>query len=684
VQIKLRPYQKIAINAAIKALQRVGKALVVLATALGKTLVAALVAKKIGGKGIFLVHNNDILEDAMKEFRKVFPHATFGLYNGQTKDIVGADIVFASLQTMTRNLKKFKRNQFKWMVVDESHHSHADTYRKVIEFFFCKKLGITATPNRSDLQDIRQFFGQEVIDIQLEEAIARGWLPRIEYHVISDESLDEAKLEQIAQEVAKGKKRLTIAEINRRVFIRARDEKIAEIVSGYPEKAAVFCRSVTHTETFAKSLSSSRTYHSSNSRAKNDDALEALRNGLIRRILAVNAFNEGINVPDVGLVVFARATDSETIFRQQLGRGLRPGKDKLIVLDFVGNVDRMRLIRQMTEKIATLHEKYTTDLERNREGYRRDALMLSGKGFEFTFSRQVVDLFEVLDRVDVEPYKTWEQASKAAIRAGFKSSTEYTRGYRKEDPRLPGRPDFSYQKTGWPGWDVFLGIPIKYSTWQEASKAAVKLGITGFTSYKKKYKRDPKLPSAPKDYYKDFPGIAVFLGKERYPTWMEAAEAAKKFGLSSEIEYKKGYRKDPRLPQSPYHYYRGEFPGWVKFLDRKIIEKYPTWQEASVAVKKLKIKTTAEYTKKKKYMADPRLPASPWTEYADFPGMSVFLGNPTKYPTWQEASKAAKKLKATNWAEYHARYKTDPRLPIWPNVTYSDFPGLQVFLGLKK
>ncbi len=336
MKITPHPYQTVAIDAAVKALRAVKRALVVLATALGKTLVSALVAKKLGGKGIFLVHNNDILEDAMKEYRKVFPDAVLGLYNGYTKDITGADIIFASFKTMYLNRKKFKRNQFNWMVVDESHHSHADTYKAVIEHFDCMKLGITATPDRADLQDIRQFFGDEVVNIQLEEAIARGWLPRIEYHLISDESLDDEKLRQIALEVGQtNRRKLTVAEIDRRVFIRARDKKIAEIVSGYTEKAVVFCRNVKHVEHFAKSLPSSQTFHSNNRRDQNVKALESLRNGMVRRILAVNAFNEGINVPDVGLVVFARATDSETIFRQQLGRGLRPGKDKLIVLDLL-------------------------------------------------------------------------------------------------------------------------------------------------------------------------------------------------------------------------------------------------------------------------------------------------------------------------------------------------------------
>lgn len=684
MKIVPRPYQKIAINAAVKALRTTKKALVVLATALGKTLVSALVVRKLGGKGIFLVHNNDILEDAMKEYRNIFPNATLGLYNGHTKDIAGADIIFASFQTMTRNLKKFKRDQFAWMVVDESHHSHADTYKQVIEYFACMKLGITATPDRADLQDIRQLFGDEVVNIQLEEAIARGWLPRIEYHLISDESMDDEKLRQIASEVGQeGRRKLTVAEIDRRVFIRARDKKIAEIVSEYIEKAVVFCRNVKHAENFAKSLPSSQTFHSSNRRDKNVKALESLRSGTIRRIIAVNAFNEGINVPDVGLVVFARATDSETIFRQQLGRGLRPGKEKLIVLDFVGNIERMRMIKQMTERISAFHEKFTTDRDRDSEGYRKDALILSGKGFEFTFSQQVVDLFGVLDRVDVDFYPNWQEAGKAAVEMGIKTCGQYKKQYVK-DSRLPSNPNAVY--LDWPGWKVFLGGVKKnyYETWQQASAAVMRLGIKTQNEYLEGYKMDSRLPSTPHGYYKDFPGYSMYITgkkKEFYPTWKAAAKVALALGITTRAEYTRRYKEDDRLPRDPGMFYSA-FPGWWEFFGTKRKTFYPTWKEAGAATIKLKVASSIEY--KKKRFKDQKLPGIPDTYYPDFPGWRVFLGKKAIYESWQEASGAAKKLGIKNSTEYLRERHEDERLPGEPKKYYAGFPGWDEFLGVQK
>jgi superfamily II DNA or RNA helicase len=430
MQIVPRTYQTAAIKAAIKGLRgRSRRALVVLATGLGKTLTVAFITKKLRSRRVlFLVHNNFILQHAIDEFRLVFDAKTkMATYNGMSRNgAKDADIVFATWQTMSKNLKEWDKDHFDLIIVDEAHHSEADTYRPVAQYFIGAKLGTTATPDRQDYSDIRGIFGPEVINVTLEEAIARGWLPRIEYHVIADESLDEDALQQIAAEIREGKKRFTMAEVNRRIFIHKRDEEIARIINGYNEKAVVFCASIAHAERLKKSLELASTFHSKKGKtqnetwSKNQSVLEALKNGLVRRVCAVNAFNEGVNVPSVGLVAFCRVTGALTIFRQQLGRGLRPGKDKLIVLDFVGNLERVQLVLEIMNKISDLHEQYTPRSEIEREGYVRQRFEVSGKGFEFTFSDKIVDLMKVLEHCEQELYQTWQEASKAAIALNIK------------------------------------------------------------------------------------------------------------------------------------------------------------------------------------------------------------------------------------------------------------------------
>ncbi|HZZ99733.1 MAG TPA: DEAD/DEAH box helicase family protein [Candidatus Paceibacterota bacterium] len=521
MKITPRPAQKLAIPAALKGLRsRSKRALVVLATGLGKTIAAAVIAKKFGAKRIlFLVHSNFILSHAQKDFRQVFNEKTKSVvYNGMCKNGAhNAEIVFATWQTMGRNLKSWKHNHFDLVIVDEAHHTEAETYRPVVEYFTAPRLAITATPDRGDGGDIRSVFGPEVVNITLEEAIARGWLPRVEYHVIIDKSLNEEALQNIAREIREGKKRFTMAEVNRRLFIRKRDEEIAKIIEGYNEKSVVFCANIKHAERISSAMKLSAVFHSEAAHTqkatweKNQKTLDMLRNGIVRRVCAVNAFNEGVDVPSVGLVAFCRVTGSDTIFRQQLGRGLRPGKDKLVVLDFVGNLERIQMVRRVMNRIADLHEYYTDENERQREGYERRSFEVSGSGFEFTFSDKVVDLMKVLEHCETDFYPTWQEASSICISKGIISWPQYSKRY-KEDRRLPANPWQYYG--GFPGYPVFFGrVPKlpKYGTWLEAAKVARRLKIRSEPEYQRRYKEDPRLPYDPNDKYDDFPGWPAFL-----------------------------------------------------------------------------------------------------------------------------------------------------------------------------
>jgi superfamily II DNA or RNA helicase len=632
--INPRVYQKEAIPVAREAIRKEGRALVVMATALGKTITSALIWHGfVSGRGVFFAHSNAILKDAMEGYAEVYgPSVKLSFYNGRSKDIAGADIVFATFQTMTRNLHHFTRSYFAWMTVDETHHAQAATFRKVIEHFRCPRLGITATPDRTDLLDIRELFGEEVISISLEEAIARGWLPRIEYHVVTDDGFDERALQRIVREVMQEGKRLSLAEINRRVFIKARDTKVAETIEKYEVQSLIFCRNIAHIKHFLPFLRSAEAFHSKRTRAQNERALENLRTGATRRVLSVNAFNEGINVPDVGLVVFYRSTESETIFKQQLGRGMRPPKEKLIALDFVGNIERIRMLQALSEDVARLHEKHTSETERKREGYAHDRVHVSGTGFDFTFTDTVVDLMDVVSRVTTQLYPTWQEASEAAKKLNVQSVSQYVSSL-KQDPQLPTNPYAYY--SDFPGYITFFGksAPDYYRTWEAASRAAILLKIRSGIEYTKRYKEDQRLPSNPKHVYPDFPGIDLFLGKKVpyrgraiYSSWQEAGKAAQKLKIKNRREYDLNYKNDPRLPSNPSEVY-GDFPGTDVFLGKKTPyrgrEIYKKWQVASKSAQALKITSQRDY--KRKYKKDSKLPAHPESYYPDFPGYRKFL-----------------------------------------------------------
>lgn len=235
-----------------------------------------------------------------------------------------------------------------------------------------------------------------------------------------------------------------------------------------------------------------------------------------------------------------------------------------------------------------------------------------------------------------------------------------------------------------------------YATWQEASEAAKKLGLSRRKSYKAGYKKDPRLPSHPEASYVGFPGWSNFLegadggADHKYATWQEASKAARKLGLSISTKYRAGdYKKDPRLPAAPDRYY-SDFPDWSTFLrgvNSQREDYYATWQDASKAARKLGLSSRMKYQVGSK--KDLRLPYNAHRHYPDFPGWSKFLRDGSRklkqhYATWQEAGRAARKLGLSTSVKYQdGGYKKDSRLPSSPHQLYPDFPGWPTFLGKK-
>jgi len=174
-----------------------------------------------------------------------------------------------------------------------------------------------------------------------------------------------------------------------------------------------------------------------------------------------------------------------------------------------------------------------------------------------------------------------------------------------------------------------------YPNWQQASEAAKSTGITSRDSYEVNYQEDKMLPSSPRVVYKDFPGFTVFLDSDRrvyrsgcfYPNWQQASEAAIKMGIRSGEEYMRKYRQDPRLPSRLDIQY-SDFPGCKIFFRQKQHPHtkvyYKTWQEVIRACIRLGIDSAEEYTRL--YNLDPLLPykGKLYTEsYHGFPGFPI-------------------------------------------------------------
>ncbi|MEI7890957.1 MAG: DEAD/DEAH box helicase family protein [bacterium] len=405
--ITLYDYQEVALLAIIEAFKTKNSALAVMATGLGKTIVAASWTKgelKNRQRGLFLCHDNGILDQAIIEFKKVLGSkrnliSFYGIESEKNFSIDKADITFASFQSLITWKDAMHEDEFDFIIVDESHHGQASTFKEVIQYFKPRKiLGITATPNRADLKDIRELFGEEVVDLSLEEAIAKGWLTNIEYHILND-NLNHWKLKKIVKEVLEDGKRVSIKQLNETIFIKKRDEEIARSIQEYAgttKKVIVFCERVTHADNFQKYLPNSMTYHSKDPGGikENRSRLEAFREGSLQYIITVDKFNEGIDVPDAEVIVFLRCTDSRTIFYQQLGRGLRKiaTKEKVIVLDFVANCNRLVMMKSVFRRVG--------EISGNFRELTREILHVSGAKFDFIFSPEQIDMLEVIKKIN--------------------------------------------------------------------------------------------------------------------------------------------------------------------------------------------------------------------------------------------------------------------------------------------
>ena len=317
----------------------VKKALIISATGSGKTYLAAFDARNFGAKRLlYIVHRESILKDAKESFVKVFgAERTYGFYTGNENSLE-ADFIFATSNMLGRHLDSFKKDEFDYIIYDEVHHVVAETGKKIFEYFEPEFiLGLTATPERRDNQDIFTLFDQNVpFELRLRDAINNDLVVPFHYYGIRDQLVDYSSKDKMT--IAKN-----IAEQNNIEFIKSQIEKYRK--PGEKLKCIAFCTNIQSCRLMAEELYEEG-YHTISLTGINDTGvrIKAFKdlqdeNNLLEIICTVDILNEGVDIPQVNMVLFLRPTESQTVFIQQLGRGLRkyPGKDYVTVLDFIGN-----------------------------------------------------------------------------------------------------------------------------------------------------------------------------------------------------------------------------------------------------------------------------------------------------------------------------------------------------------
>ncbi|MGW0484840.1 DUF3427 domain-containing protein [Nonomuraea sp. NPDC003214] len=366
--------------------------LVVMATGTGKTVVAALDYRRLRAAGqaesvLFVAHRKEILRQSLLTFRQVMRDETFGeLYVDGARPEQWRH-VFASIQTLDAN-PLLEPDRYDMVIVDEFHHAEAATYRKLLTGVRPKVLlGLTATPERADGQDIKHWFGGRIAaELRLWEALERGLLAPFQYFGVHDGT----DLRQIGWRRGQGYDVGQLSNVytgnDRRaaVVLEALQRKIGDVGR---MRALGFCVSIDHARFMADRFtraglpSVAVTAHSL--RDERDQALRDLRDRKINAVFTVDLFNEGVDVPEIDTVLFLRPTDSATVFLQQLGRGLRLAEDKpcLTVLDFVGHqhkqfrfdrryralsgASRTGIAREIEQGFPTLPAGCVIDLDRD-------------------------------------------------------------------------------------------------------------------------------------------------------------------------------------------------------------------------------------------------------------------------------------------------------------------------------
>lgn len=347
------------------------RALLISATGTGKTYASAFAMRELDFKRVlFLVHRGQLARQTKKSYEKVFAQTvSMGLVGAGYHDY-DKDYIFATVQTLNRDshLMEYKPDDFDCIILDEAHHSSADTYQKVMNYFKPKLwLGMTATPDKRDDnapgKNIYEIFNHQIAyEIRLQQAMEENMLCPFHYFGITDVSLLNDK--QISA------RKMTERDFN----MLTGDERVKHIItqanyfgySGEKIKGLIFCSRIDESIELSNKFNhminpeTGRFYRTI---ALNGDSSEDERQTAFERlamneedaaddvtpldyIFSVEILNEGVDIVEVNQVIMLRPTESPIVFIQQLGRGLRKaeGKEFVVILDFIGNYNNNFMI----------------------------------------------------------------------------------------------------------------------------------------------------------------------------------------------------------------------------------------------------------------------------------------------------------------------------------------------------
>ena len=382
------------------------RAIVISATGTGKTYLSAFDVREFHPKRMLYVANRDtILKAARESYQRVLgcDEAELGLLTGSSKQH-DAKYVFASVDTLRRHMEEwYESDDFDYVLIDEAHHSGANNYRSVIDYFSEARfmLGMKATPERTDSFDIFALFDHNIAyEIRLQKALDENMLCPFHYYGVHEFLGDDGARVDSAEGISKSDKRqiqYSLEELTEPSRVRYIIRKLEQYGSyGQQVTGLVFCSRIDEAEQLSHLFNQEtnqqaerpyRTVAISGKTSPKDveNAVNRLEAGELDYIFTVDKFNEGIDIPAINQIVMLRNTESSIVFTQQLGRGLRkfPHKTCVTVIDFIGNYANNYLI-----PVALYGNAGDSDIV--RKNLQREAVGLSSISFDEISRKQVL------------------------------------------------------------------------------------------------------------------------------------------------------------------------------------------------------------------------------------------------------------------------------------------------------
>lgn len=344
--MELRPYQKEAEAAIFKEWTEHDKTLLVLPTGCGKTIVFADVARNRAAQGnvLVLAHREELLTQAADKIMR-----SCGMrcsVEKAEKSCLTSDerITVGSVQTLgtERRLARFEKDYFRTIIVDEAHHSLADTYKRVLEHFDeAKVLGVTATPDRGDMRNLGEYYESLAYEYTLPEAIKDGYLCPIRAKSIPL-GIDISSVKTQAGDYSASDLGSAL-----NPYLKTIADRMLTVCKG--RHTVVFLPLVSIAQEF-KDILNNKGLRACEVNGNSTDREELLRDfeaGKYDVICNAMLLTEGWDCPIVDTIVVLRPTKIRSLYSQMVGRGTRlhPNKEYLLLLDFLWMTGKHRLVK---------------------------------------------------------------------------------------------------------------------------------------------------------------------------------------------------------------------------------------------------------------------------------------------------------------------------------------------------